>query len=121
MRDKHGRAAMRTSVLIRGLAAAGVVAGAAIAVGMAQPGNAGLPIGQKITIVFRRDDVGVKQVMPRHGGADAANTNLVGVITSVSDAWISVRVEQFVGNATSPVYDDVWVARDSILLVVRQN
>jgi hypothetical protein len=111
---------MRTSVLVRGLAVAGALVVAAVAVGMAQPEAANLPFGQEVTIVFKRDDVGVKQLMPRHGG-DAANTNLVGEIVGESDAWLRVRVGQFVANSSKLVFDDVWVARDSILLIVRTN
>lgn len=116
---------MRTNGRWRVLAAAVLVAGAAIAIGATRAQNgagAGPPVGEEVTIVFKRDAVGVGPIVPRHGAhPDPASTNLTGFLVSLDGAWACVRIERFVGAATKPEYDDVWVARDTILLMVRTN
>lgn len=115
---------MRKSVRQYVLAAV-LVAGAAIAVGAArgQGGfGAGLPVGEEVAIVFKRDVAGAMPFVPRRGAhGDPASTNLVGFLVSMDDSWACVRTERFVGAAVKPVYDDVWVSRDTILLLVRTN
>jgi hypothetical protein len=102
------------------------IAGFATALGLArtqpdlQPASVILPIGDEVTIVFKRDITGVGPIMPRHGRRqDPASTNLIGFLVAVDDAWACVRVERLVQGATKPFFDDVWMARDTILLMVR--
>lgn len=106
-------------------AVAVLMVGAVVAVGSARRSNGvpqGLPLSEEVTIVFKRDVAGTGPVAPRRGvHQDPASTNLVGFLVSLDDSWACVRTERFVGAAVKPVYDDVWISRDSILLVVRTN
>lgn len=93
-----------------------------LASGMAKAPGTPLPLGEEITIVFKRDIAGVGPVSPKRGARqDPQSTNLTGFLLSADDSWACVRVERFVGAGVAPVYDDVWVARDTILLFIRAN
>jgi len=110
-----------------GLAIGALLAGASVmtlglALGMAKAPGTPLPLGEEITIVFKRDIAGVGPVSPKRGARqDPQNTNLTGFLLSADDSWACVRVERFVGAGVAPVFDDVWVSRDTILLLVRTN
>lgn len=79
------------------------------------------PIGQEVTIVFRRDAVGVGPVLHRRANpAEAADTNLTGQLLSLDDQWAVVRVGQFIGGRAQKTFDDCWIARESILMIVRE-
>ena len=93
-----------------------------LALGMAKAPGTPLPLGDEITIVFKRDIAGVGPVSPKRGARqDPQSTNLTGFLLSADESWACVRVERFVGAGVAPVYDDVWVSRDTILLLVRAN
>ncbi len=116
---------MRTVAGWRAAAVAVLVVGAAVAIGSARMEKVapqGMPLGEEVTIVFKRDVAGTGPVAPHRGAhQDPASTNLVGFLVSLDDSWACVRTERFVGAAVKPVYDDVWISRDSILLLVRTN
>jgi len=111
----------------KGLAIGLVAVGASVltlglALGMARSPGSPLPLGEEITIVFKRDIAGVGPVSPKRGARqDPQSTNLTGFLLSADESWACVRVERFVGAGVAPVYDDVWVSRDTILLLVRAN
>jgi hypothetical protein len=104
------------------VAVGALLGAAALGIGMAQVQVEPLPLGEEITIVFKRDDVGASLVMPHKGARQSPeSTNLTGFLVSMDQLWACVRVERLVRNSTKVIYDDVWVARDSILLMVRAD
>jgi hypothetical protein len=110
----------RIAVAMAALGASALTLG--LALGMAKAPGTPLPLGDEITIVFKRDIAGVGPVSPKRGARqDPQSTNLTGFLLSADESWACVRVERFVGAGVAPVYDDVWVSRDTILLLVRAN
>ena len=90
------RKCQRVAVGVVALGASASLLG--LALGMTKAPGTPLPLGDEITIVFKRDIVGVGPVSPKRGARqDPQSTNLTGFLLSADESWACVRVERFMG------------------------
>ena len=74
------------------------------------PSGENPPTGQRVIVQFRRDSLGLaSQVVlsPTSGGLGGGKSSLTGMLVSVHDDWLVLRIQN----------GEQWIARDTVLLV----